>query len=442
MLSRQTYIERGVTITALGIAPLLVAALGKPVESLAELSAPLRTLAMLVPGMIVIGILGGLFTYRRKLRGALNWGGMEETAALLKQAAGEFVVGKADNKLIGQAHRATEGQEGRAAGYYCYARIQELRKSETIKRSHSANPVSLGKRILWTLILLICVALYLAWPAAHLLGLSHSVILAAAAALAPITLTALLILGLGITGADGWLVAIGHLRLPKREYKPRLRKREVASAAGNWHKRESGRRIPVIRWVFGLIILTAGGVFFLRNYGDTLLAQFQPLPPPPQVAETTPPPPARPISTPAPKATPAHRAATPPPRRTNPADRQLQAAIDARIPSNGILITANLDELAFAGWDARHLDTVLAGYKRDRLDEWYQIYLQRTPFARGKVVFRVTLLAQGRVGEVRKISSDLADDFVYGLIDRLQAMDLGSSALDPVTIVLAMDFQP
>ncbi len=445
MLSRGVYVERGAALAALGITPLVVSSLGEPVGSLEGLWASWSKLFILFPAFIAFGVLGGLWRHHRTRIRTITWGGEDETVALLKQAAAEFVNGKANGKMLASASQAANAQEGRLAGLFFSARIEQLRRAQAFQRSSSPNPVPLGKRLTWTLILALASCIYLLWPVAHLYRIPAQAVLFVLIALLPIHVTAMLIVGAGIPDADGWLTRLGNLRsgrsARKKKEKIKLhRGGKPTSVAGQWHKRSRGTELPVLRGTLILVLAVAGSVFFLREYGDLIFPPRSTVFPEQRVSNlrpATPPPSLPPRPTPAPV-----RQAS----RGGGKNREAQQATPPptyQVPTNGVLISANLDALNYAGWDAAQLDGVLTRYKQTRLDDWYRTYLNAAPLAKGHVIFTLELRPAGQIGDISVIDSQFGTDrFENGLIDRLHAMDLGTTALDPVTITLGLDFRP
>lgn len=442
MLSRWTYIERGAIISALAIGPWVAIALTGGKFGRLSLPELLTHFAIAAPILALLGAGLSVWLHKRLAVRGIEWGGYEETAALLKQAGSELVTGKPDEKLLGSANRQAENQDGRATGVYLYNRMAQLRQVDSFRRKARPNPIPLLKRVLWTLLLALMAGAILLAASTVAAGLPTTTRIIAGVIVTPLFLTALLILGVGLRSADSWLYKIAGLRAPTRST-VKLRKREVRSAAGQWHVQNRGRDIPLLRVVLGVICLIAIGLYFLREYDDEIFGSdpyiVEADPAPEEIAELRP----EPVATPRPRVTPAPRSASTPAPRPRRAEPEVRIAdLWKRLGGNGTLIQADPTALSYAGWSLDSLRQAFARYKQDRLDEWYILHVREHPHDAGKVTFRLTLQPYGHVSDIQLLASQIGDSaFTNGLIDRLEAIELGSTALDPVSVTLAYDFR-
>lgn len=444
MLSRWTYIERGTIISALAIGPwIAIAFTGGDLGHMA-LPELLIRFAIAAPVLALIGAGLSIWLHKRLAVRGIEWGGYEETAALLKQAGSELVTGKPDEKLLGSANRQTDNQDGRATGVYLYNRIAQLRQLDSFRRKARPNPIPLAKRILWTLLLALMAGATLLGASVLTAKLPMLTRLIVSLALVPLFITAVLIVGLGLRSADAWLYKIAGLRAPTRST-VKLRKRDVRSAAGQWHVQNRGPDIPLFRVVLGVICLIAIGLYVLREYDDEIFGSdpivVESLSEPADIAAQRP----AAVATPRPRATPAPRSssASPPAPRPRRAEPEVRIGdLWKRLGGNGTLIQADPTALGYAGWSIDSLRQAFARYKQDRLDEWYILHVREHPHDAGKVTFRLTLQPYGHISDIQLLASQIGDSgFTNGLIDRLEAIELGSTALDPVTVTLAYDFR-
>ncbi len=442
MLSRWTYIERGATIAALAIAPwVTILTISGETGSLALADLVMR-FAMVASVLALLGAGLSLLLHKRLAVRGIEWGGYDETAALLKQAGSELVSGKPDEKLLGSANRQADNQDGRATSLYLYNRMAQLRQQDSFRRKTRPNPVPTAKRLIWTFLLALMAGAILVWPSSIAAQLTPTTHLIVGLALTPFFLTAVMMLGLGLRSADAWLYKIAGLRTPARST-VKLRKREVRSVAGQWHVQNRGPDIPLFRVVLGVVCLIAIGLYMLREYDDVI---FKPEPvevatAPETVDQARP----QPVSTPRPQATaqPRPRTASTPTPRPRPREPQVRSAdLWKRLGGNGTLVQADPTALGYAGWSIDSLRQAFARYKQDRLDEWYILHVREHPHDAGKVTFRLTLQPFGNVSDIQLVASQIGDStFTNGLIDRLEAIELGSTALDPVSVTLAYDFR-
>lgn len=439
MLSRKVFVERGATLAGCAGAPLLAAALFEPASNLAELVEHLPGLGALIVLMAALGGSLAWLLHRSLLSGMTQWGGRQETAALIKLAAAELVAGNTKTRLFKAANRQANGQDGRATALYLYARTTQLRKADALKRTIQANPVGLAPRMAWSLILLLVSTTPLLFPLLRAQGVPLNAVLALLLLSLPVFLIGLLICGLGYSGAENW---IRNFRGFGRST-PKLRRREVKSVAGTWHKQTRGSDFPLFRALLVVLLLISATLYFLREYGGTYfdlpgtrhteiadLAEFEV---------------ATPASTPRPTPRPRQTVTTRSPQ-TEPAGRPATAAPNQalwdRLAPNGLAIDADIDALRYAGWDANSIAAAFTQAK-SRMDEWYREHLRDYPHARGRVAFRLTLQPFGGISHVQVLSSELDDPpFLNAVRDRLEAVALTPGALDPVAASVAFDFRP
>ena len=433
MLSRGVFVERGAVIAGCALAPLLGLALGLDPMTPRHV-AGLAGLMLLMAGT---GALAGLFAYRHTVTSGIGWGGLEETSALIKQAAAELVTGHADSRLMETVARNANGQEGRANALYMHVRLAQLREAGAYQQKAQPNPVPAWRRSVWSAVLLSSSLCAFASTLAPQFGLPSWTPLVVIAVLAPLWLQAFAVTGLGSTR---------RLSLPKfrrkdadQDLKVDLRHRQFKTAAGSWHTRPSGPDVPVLKFLMVGILLIAVLLYALREYGPDMLGldpRYRPQEIEPEIVTT--PPPEVTQATPKPTAQVTPRRAAPPPQPPTASTGVLWA----RVPPRGVALQVSARAMEFAGWDLRYVEAVFAEHK-SRLDEWYTRYEHRHPGTAGRISFQMVLQPYGGVSDIRLVDSEMgAQELINGLRDRLEAIDFGRTALDPVPIVLAMDFRP
>ena len=258
--------------------------------------------------------------------------------------------------------------------------------------------------------------------------------------LLPIWVTGVLICGFGLSNADSWL-----RKLPGRDYQPKLKPRGTRTTAGSWHTKESRQDLPIIRGLMIVLLVLAGALYLLREYtGDFFTADqdlyaeqdYTPAPEPPDAARTQP----RADTSAAAARAPKPRAPAPEPTP----DVRVRSSMEvwSKLPPQGVILQVDANTLAFAGWDIQEVSKAFDQAKQ-RLDEMYLVYLRDHPGAQGRITLQLNLQPWGGVSDIQTIASEFNDsDFVFALIDRLEAIKLKPGALDPVPVLLSMDFRP
>ena len=438
MLRRIVYIERGAIVGACAIAPLLAASTQLGRDQIPQVQQLLAPLIYLAPALALLGAVIGLLVHRAQASGHVRWGGHEETTTLLKQGVAELVSGQTDSRLNDAAMAQANAQEGRVAAIYLLSRMAQIRQAQVLKQAWP-NPISWSKRAAWSFNLLLVSACALLVPAAMASGVSWMVFIIPALLLLPIWVTGVLICGLGLSNADSWL-----RKLPGREFQPKLKPRGTRTTAGSWHTKESRQDLPIIRGLMIVLLVIAGALYFLREYtGDFFTTDedlyadqdYAPAQEPPEVARI----PSRADTSPAARL-PAPRASTPEPTP----DVRVRSSMEvwSKLPPQGVILQVDANTLAFAGWDTQEVSKAFDQAKQ-RLNEMYLVYLRDHPGAQGRITLQLNLQPWGGVSDIQTIASEFNDsNFVFALIDRLEAIKLEPGAMDPVPVLLSMDFRP
>ena len=439
MLRRIVYIERGAIVGACAIAPLLAALAQFGRDQIPQVQQLLAPLIYLAPALALIGAVIGLLVHRSHASGHVRWGGPEETTTLLKQGVAELVSGQTDSRLNDAAMAQANAQEGRVAAIYLLSRMAQMRQAQVLKQAWP-NPISWSKRAAWSFNLLLVSACALLVPAAMASGVSWIVFIIPGLLLLPIWVTGVLICGFGLSNADSWL-----RKLPGRDYQPKLKPRGTRTTAGSWHTKESRQDLPIIRGLMIVLLVLAGALYLLREYtGDFFTADqdlyaeqdYTPAPEPPDAARTQP----RADTSAAAARAPKPRAPAPEPTP----DVRVRSSMEvwSKLPPQGVILQVDANTLAFAGWDIQEVSKAFDQAKQ-RLDEMYLVYLRDHPGAQGRITLQLNLQPWGGVSDIQTIASEFNDsDFVFALIDRLEAIKLKPGALDPVPVLLSMDFRP
>ena len=441
MISRGSLAERGAIIAGCIITPALVAFF-LPFDSdwIRYGKRLLLTLGLALPLGAAIGFAATWFGFVRWQRRQSVWTTSEEAAALMKQCAVELVTGNAVPALLEAAQKAGQKQEGRVAALYLAERIEQLRREQPAPAAAAAaNPVPWKKRLAWGSGLLLSSLTLALLPVFTRLGIPVPAALVVAVLLLPLWVTGIFVSVAGQAGADWWLNAIDLSKLIKqREFKPKLRKPTITTVAGSWHTRRSAHDVPIFRGLLAIILIISTGLYFLREYtADYFLAPTSEAPLP----DSAPAPPTT-AATPRPTTPPRRVTATPvpTPRVAPPPSDRPQAW--NRLEAGGALLEADEQRLRYAGWDIAHIRSVLTEAK-PRLDQWHAEQLRDNPRLSGRISFELVLQPYGRISRSTIIASEFDNEtFVNGLLDRLDALDFGSGAFDPVTLVLSVDFRP
>lgn len=437
MLRRIVYIERGAIVGACAIAPLLAAFLQVDHTQIPTATDLLFPLTWLMPLLGALGAGLGMLVHRSHATGHIQWGGHEETSTLLKLGVAELVSGQPDARLNDAAMAQANAQEGRASAIYLLNRMAQMRQTQVLERAWP-NPTPWLKRAAWSFNLLLVSMTALMLPPAISSGLSWWVFIVPALLLLPIWVTGILICGLGQKNADSWL-----RKLPGREYKPKLKPRANRTVAGSWHTKESRQDLPIIRGLIIVLLVIAGALYFLREYtggsfsfNEDRYAYTEPeptsapSPPKTQTAARSTPAVARPITQrPAPEPTP---------------DTRVRSSMEvwSKLPPRGVILQVDSNTLAFAGWDIEEVSKAFDQNKK-RLDELFNAHLRDHPNSRGRITVQLNLQPWGGVSDIQTVASEFNDStFVFALIDRLEALKLKAGALDPVPVLLSMDFRP
>ncbi len=440
MLRRIVYIERGAIVGACAIAPLLAALVELGSDEIPQVHELLTPLIFLAPLLAALGAAVGLLVHRAHASGHVQWGGAEETTTLLKQGVTELVSGHTDNRLNDAAIAQGNAQEGRVAAIYLLSRMAQIRQAQVLKQAWP-NPIAWTKRAAWSFNLLLVSACALLVPPAMASGVSWIVFIIPALLLLPIWATGVLICGLGQKNADSWL-----RKLPGREYQPKLKPRGNRSVAGSWHTKESRQDLPIIRGLMIVLLVIAGALYFLREYTSDFFSADQDdryafeEPAPPQPQQNTAERPAS-VSNSAPAARTA-KAPPPPPEPTPDLRVRNSMEIWSKLPPQGVILQVDANTLAFAGWDTREVSNAFDQAKQ-RLDQMFAVHLRDHPGTQGRITLQLNLQPWGGVSDIQTIASEFNDStFVFALIDRLEAIKLKPGALDPVPVLLSMDFRP
>ncbi|MGJ8668626.1 MAG: hypothetical protein ACSHXK_03970 [Oceanococcus sp.] len=440
MLQRLVYIERGAILGGCILAPVLACLW--TYQNKVDVNSAALILATSLAAFTAAGAILGLITHRILALGTVQWGGNEETSALIKTAIGELIGGRPDKKTNDAAIAQANAQEGRATAIYLSLRLLQLRQQGVMKIGTS-NPISAPRRIAWS-----CLALFIGCaaaltpallPTSAFLSNPH---LLAIALLSPIWLTGAAIAALGLNRADAWIYS---LKPGTRARQPKLRARGNTSTAGQWHKKDSRTDIPVLRIVLLAPVAIAAALYLLREYGPdlskstTAIADFDDTA---QIAKSVVP------------ASPKRRQSSPPPQPSVPSaasvnspTRASQHAAQAqrnwpRIPANGSLLQADEASLSYAGWDISVVSRSLDEAKQ-RINQGYRSHLRDNPQTIGKIALQLTLQPSGRISDVTVLAAEFNDPaFVNSLRDRLEAVAMPAGAIDPVSVLLSMDFRP
>lgn len=439
MLRRIVYIERGAIVGVCAIAPLLAALLQVGNTQIPTIQDLLFPLIWLIPLLGAGGAALGVLVHRSHATGHVQWGGHEETSSLLKQGVAELVSGQPDTRLNDAAMAQANAQEGRAAAIYLINRMAQIRQSQVLKAAWP-NPMRWTKRAAWSFNLLLVSATALMIPPALASGLNGLVFIIPGLLLLPIWFTGILICGLGQKNADAWL-----RKLPGREYKPKLKPRGNRTVAGSWHTKESRQDLPIIRGLIIVLLVIAGALYFLREYTGGYFSYSEDRYAVSETQATTPPQPvaqADNATRNAPTSTLRPAPARPAPEPTPDTRVRSSMEVWSKLPPQGVILQVDANTLAFAGWDINEVSNAFDQTKK-RLDELYLAHLRDHPGARGRITLQLKLQPWGGVSDIQTIASEFNDAaFMFALIDRLEAIKLKAGALDPVPVLLSMDFRP
>lgn len=443
MHSRGIFSERGAIAAGGIVAPTLVATLQPlPPDWLAYFANLAISLAWAIPLAAATGFGLCWFGFERWQKRQLLWTGAEGAAELMRLSAVELVTGNANPTLLASAQKNAANQEGRVAALYLAERVAQLRRAQPVTDVAVENPVRLLKRIEWTAGLFASSLALALLPAFSRLGLPVSALYVIAFLLVPLWVTAVLTTIAGQPNADHWLNAY---KLPKlfKPSAPKLRKPTVTTVAGSWHTRTSATDVPIFRGLLVTILIIAAGLYFLRDYTGDYFRLAEPVPellPEPSQLEIFA---TAPIAAPPPRAAPrnpvsAQQAATP-----SPVEPRLQEPNAwSQLGPRATYLEADREKLRYAGWDYQRIAATLNTAK-PRLDSWYFEQLPRNPQLRGRITIGLTLIPSGRIGNAIIVSEDINDAiFVNGLLDRLDALDFGTGAFDPVQVSYSLDFRP